>query len=206
MTNTLFISETKLKSFTDINNNVDDELIKNAVRESQDIEIQRILGTKLYKALIDGIINNTLTGDETTLLNDYVADALTYWAYYYCLDSIYMKPRNNGLIRSTGGENSEAADLTLYDRKRKTVQSKADWYAELLATYLVENKDLFPELSEITNGAEKGANLSSKYSKSPFVMRNSGRCQSQWRGLPIANSAYPYLPPYYGYNNENGCC
>ena len=206
MTNTLFISETKLKSFTDINNNVDDELIKNAVRESQDIEIHRRLGTQLYTQLRDGIINNTLTADETTFLNDYVADALTYWAYYYALDAIYIKPRNNGLIRSTGGENSEAADLTLYDRKRKVVKSKADWYSELLATYLVENKDLYPEISETVGADEKAANLSSKYSKSPFVMRGSGRCQSQWRGLPIANSAYPYLPPYYGWGNENGCC
>jgi len=203
MTNTLFISETKLKQFTDINNNVDTELIKNAVRESQDIEIQRILGTRLYKALIDGIINNTLTNDETTLLNDYIADALTYWSYYYALDAIYIRPRNNGLLKATGGENSEAADLTLYDRKRKVVKSKADWYSELLATYLVENRDLFPELDEQTNLAEKKPKLGSQYAKSPFVMRGSGRCQSQWRGLPIANSAYPYLPPGY-YNGD--CC
>jgi len=202
MTNTLFISETKLKQFTDINNNVDSELIKNAVRESQDIEIQRILGTKLYKALIDGIINNTLTNDETTLLNDYIADALTYWAYYYALDAIYIKPRNNGLIRSNGGENSEAADLTLYDRKRKVVKSKADWYSELLATYLVEYRDLFPELSESTGTHEKSPHLNSQYSKNPFVMRNSGRSQWIWNGLPIADSSRPFYPPpgFRGYD------
>lgn len=202
MTNTLFISETKLKQFTDINNNVDSELIKNAVRESQDIEIQRILGTKLYKALIDGIINNTLTNDETTLLNDYIADALTYWAYYYALDAIYIKPRNNGLIRSNGGENSEAADLVLYDRKRKVVKSKADWYSELLATYLVEYRDLFPELSESTGTHEKSPHLNSQYSKNPFVMRNSGRSQWIWNGLPIADSSRPFYPPpgFRGYD------
>lgn len=202
MTNTLFISETKLKQFTDINNNVDAELIKNAVRESQDIEIQRILGTKLYKALIDGIINNTLNGDETTLLNDYIADSLTYWAYYYALDAIYIRPRNNGLLKATGGENSEAADLTLYDRKRKVVKAKADWYSELLATYLVENRDLFPELSQDHNISEKAPHLNSQYSKNPFVMRNSGRSQWIWNGLPIADSSRPFYPPpgFRGYD------
>ena len=45
MTSTFLISETKLRQFSDINNNTDTELLRNAVREAQDIELQRILGT-----------------------------------------------------------------------------------------------------------------------------------------------------------------
>jgi hypothetical protein len=37
MTTTLIISEEKLREFTDINDNLDTKLIKNAVREAQDI-------------------------------------------------------------------------------------------------------------------------------------------------------------------------
>ena len=47
MTNTFLISEAKLREFTDIANNVDSALIKNAIRESQDISLQRIIGTLL---------------------------------------------------------------------------------------------------------------------------------------------------------------
>jgi hypothetical protein len=43
MTDVFIISEENLRQFTDINNNVDSKLLKNAVREAQDIEIQRII-------------------------------------------------------------------------------------------------------------------------------------------------------------------
>ena len=61
MTTTLLISETKLRQFTDMNNNVDTELLRNAVRESQDIEIQRIIGTLLYDSLMTQVDNSVFT-------------------------------------------------------------------------------------------------------------------------------------------------
>lgn len=80
MTDVFIISEENLRQFTDINNNVDSKLLKNAVREAQDIEIQRILGTKLYQAILDKIETNTLAGDYQTLVLDWVQNALLYAA------------------------------------------------------------------------------------------------------------------------------
>ena len=62
MTNTLIISEAKLRQFTDLNDSVDTELLKNAVRTAQDITIQRVLGTKLYQKILSDIDASTLTG------------------------------------------------------------------------------------------------------------------------------------------------
>jgi hypothetical protein len=61
MTNTFLISETKLRSFSDINNNVDTELLRNAVRIAQDLEIQRIIGTLLYDSLMTQVDNGVFT-------------------------------------------------------------------------------------------------------------------------------------------------
>jgi hypothetical protein len=52
MTTTFIISEAKLREFTDLNEMVDTALIKNAIREAQDISLQRIIGTKLYDAIL----------------------------------------------------------------------------------------------------------------------------------------------------------
>ena len=186
MTDTLFISETKLRQFTDMNNNVSSELIKNAIREAQDIQIQRITGTALYDALIAGIKASSLTAAETTLLNDYIADAEVYWAYYYAMDAIYLRPRNNGLTRPNGGENSADVDLLYYDRKRTTIRKKAEWYSELLAQYLKTEADQFPEYDTETLDYEKRPNKGSQYAKNPFIFRNSARGQYRYRlGLPI---------------------
>ena len=72
MTDVFLISEANLRQFTDLNNNVDSKLLSSAIRESQDIEIQRILGTKLYNKILDDIQNNTLSGDYQTLVVDWV--------------------------------------------------------------------------------------------------------------------------------------
>ena len=78
MTNVFIISEANLRQFTDINNNVDSELLKNAIREAQDIELQRVLGTKLYNKILDDIKNNTLSGNYETLVLDWIQNVLLY--------------------------------------------------------------------------------------------------------------------------------
>ena len=125
MTDVFIISEENLRQFTDINNNVDSKLLKNAVREAQDIDIQRLLGTKLYEAILAKIKTNTLTGDYEYLVLRFVQNALLYLAYYYSLEDIYIRPRNNGLLSPTGGENSEKVDGTWYNRKRESVKNKS---------------------------------------------------------------------------------
>jgi hypothetical protein len=52
MANVLLISETKLKSFTNINKNVDMDVLKAEIKIAQDIEIQTVLGTKFYNTLL----------------------------------------------------------------------------------------------------------------------------------------------------------
>ena len=98
MTDVFIISEENLRQFTDINNNVDSKLLKNAVREAQDIEIQRLLGTKLYNKILVDIETNTLSGDYEYLVLQWVQSALLYFSYYYALEDIYIRPRNNGLL------------------------------------------------------------------------------------------------------------
>ena len=50
MTTTLFISEAKIRAFSDINDSVDDALIVNGIREAQDIAIQPMKANILTKS------------------------------------------------------------------------------------------------------------------------------------------------------------
>lgn len=186
--------------FTDLNDNVDSVFLKNAVRESQDIEIQRMLGTKLYRSILNQIDTNTWTSAEySTLVDDYIVDTLLYWAYYYALDALYLKPRNNGILRSTGGENSEAVDFDLYNVKRQNVKNKAEWYGEKLVEYLIaKGPAVFPELGENLQLFEQYPDYTIQY-QSPIVFRNTGRgfyADEMTRlGIPLTDSAYNFLPP-----------
>ncbi len=191
MTDTLFISENKLKNFTDLNQSVDADLLKNAVREAQDINIQRMLGYELYQAMITRVQNSTVTGNYETLMR-YVQDALLYWSYYEALESIWLRPRNNGLLIPQGGDQASAVDNTTYDKKRTSVKNKAEWYSERLVGYLIDNQSDFPEFGTET-GMEIFPDQTSQL-RSPFVTRRGYVAEMDKLGIKITDSRYKYLP------------
>lgn len=198
MTDTLLISETKVRSYSDINDSLDDALIKNAVREAQDIVIQPIIGTNLYNTLIEKVDNNSLSGSYQTALDDYVQPALIYASLYNITENVMVRTRNNGLLTPTGGENSVNVDKTMYDAKRQSVFNKQQFYADQLSRYLNENYNEFPELGENTLLYQFVPDYGSQY-RSPIVMKNNTRAiylnLARQSGLPIVDSAYPSYPP-----------
>ena len=192
MQNTLLISEAKLKAFTDINNNLDPSLIKSTIREAQIIHITRLLGTKLYDKIIDDVDAGTLTGNYKSLVDDYVQDALLYWSYYESLESIYLRPRNNGLLQPQGGDNALSVDMIVYDKKRRSVKNKAEYFSERLVDYLCFNNSLFPEYGTEQND-EIFPDAGTQF-KSPIVFRNTIRDNIEQLGIKVTNSRYSYLP------------
>lgn len=207
MIDVFIISEANLRQFTDLNNNVDSKLLSSAIRESQDIEIQRLLGTKLYNKILADIKAGTLSGNYETLVNNWVQNCLIYYAYYYSLEDIYLRPRNNGLLIPTGGENSVEADGTWYNRKRESVKNKAQFYAERLTNYLIQKQGDFPELNGNVELQQMYPDFGVQY-RNPIVMRRNGRGyhynQARECGLPIYDSRYPQFPqyPYRAYQNN----
>jgi hypothetical protein len=192
MQNTLLISEAKVKAFTDINNNLDPSLIKSTIREAQIIHITRLLGTKLYDKIIDDVDAGTLTGNYKSLVDDYVQDSLLYWSYYESLESIYLRPRNNGLLQPQGGDNALSVDMLIYDKKRRSVKNKAEYFSERLVDYLCFNNSLFPEYGTEQND-EIFPDAGTQF-KSPIVFRNTIRDNIEQLGIKVTNSRYSYLP------------
>jgi len=197
MTTTLIISEEKLREFTDINDNLDSKLINNAVREAQDIYLQRLTGTTLYEYILAQIDANTLSGNYQTLVDDFVQPFLIYASYWEALDAIYTRPRNNGLLQPTGGENSEKADSTVYNRKRQGIENKMEYYSERLTNYLIQNQDQFPQLNDNGPFWKQYPNFGTGY-KSPVVFARTTRSYHLAgainAGLRLADSRYPFMP------------
>jgi hypothetical protein len=197
MTDTLLISEDKIRQFTDLNNNVDSKLLTSNVIVQQDINIQRIVGTKLYKRLLDDVKANSVTGDYKTLLEEWVQPSLLWWSYYEILEAIYVRPRNNGLLKPTGGENSVDVDYSVYSRKRESAKQKAEYYSEMLARYLVAKQQLYPEMQSIQYLYQLYPDFSNQL-RSPIVFRRNGRGQyyegAVRAGLRVADSRFPQFP------------
>ena len=197
MTTTFLISEAKVRGFTNLNNSVDTELIKNCIRTAQDYRLQSIIGTVLYEKLLTDVDNNTLTGAYKTLVDDYLQDFLLYAAYYETLEEIFLRPRNNGLIKPNGGENSDPIDKNLYDTKRQSVDNKMTYYAERLTNYIIENQTELPELNESQFLYQQYPDYGNKY-KSPFVLGgNYLAAEANQNGIPVYDSTRSQYPQNY---------
>lgn len=198
MTDTLLISWTKVKQYTDINDSLDADLIKNAIREAQDIELQRVIGTLLYQKLISDVQASSLTGAYQTLVNDYIQDMLLYASYYNILENTFIRTRNNGLLTPQGGENSASVDKSTYEMKRQSVRNKFEYYSDRLSRYLVETQNSFPELTENTLLYQQTPDYGSQY-RSPITFNVNTRARylnfARQAGIPIVDSAYPQFPP-----------
>ena len=198
MTTTFLLSEAKFREFTDVNDMLDTSLIKNAIRTAQDIHLERIIGTQLYKKLLSDVDTSSLTGDYQTLVDDYIQDFLLYAAYYESLEAIYIRPRNNGLLTPTGGENSIEVDRSLFNVKRQSVENKMEFYAEKLSQYISENEATFPELSTNNKAYEQNPDYSTQY-RSPIVFNRNVKQAGNYKwakeaGLRVTNSAYSQYP------------
>jgi len=198
MTQTFLISEAVVREYTGVDNNLDTALIKNGIREAQDIELQRIIGTLLYDKIISLVSGGTITDSENsnykTLLDDYIQNFLIYASYFYILDDIYIRSRNNGLIQPTGGDNSEGVDRSLYNMKRSSTKNKMEFYAQKLRDYIIEEEALFPELTESNKLYERYPDYDEQYG-SPFVFRKDGYAEEAVkRGIPIYDTRYKQYP------------
>jgi hypothetical protein len=144
----LLISETKLKAFTNINKNVDMDVLKAEVQIAQDIDLQTILGTKFYNHLLSQVsaTGNTFNADETTLVNDYIQPFLIQQAYFQAIPHLMYRSMNRGIVEGMM-ENATSVDIETMKYLRSLQKQRADFYMTRLQDYLLigRGQNKFPD-------------------------------------------------------------
>ena len=142
----LFIKTDDLKRMTILDGNVDTDKFINYIKIAQEIHIQNYLGTKLYERLQAGIINNDLTADEVTLINDYVQDALIHNASAEYIPFAAYTVGNGGVFKISP-ENASNVDKSEIDTLVQSERSYAQYYTNRLLKYLCNNSEKYPQYS-----------------------------------------------------------
>jgi hypothetical protein len=145
----LLISEVKLKNYTNINKNVDMDVLKAEIQIAQDIDLQTILGTLFYKHLLDGILadgTTTWNAVETILVNEYIQPFLIQTAYFNAIPQIMYRTMNRGIVEGTM-ENAKSVDIETMKYLRNVQKSRADFYLQRLMDYLLigRGQNQFPQ-------------------------------------------------------------
>lgn len=154
--NTMLTSPDAVKAESQINYNVDDNVIGASIRTAQSLYLQEIIGSELLKKLqllVFNAINkneDNIDDDENAiykdLLDDYVEPLLIAQTLMETCVPISMKIRNIG-VSQDNDYNIVSAQLTAVKELRDYYETHCDHLATRLSQYLCHNKELFPELS-----------------------------------------------------------
>lgn len=177
MPQALFITEDRLKSYTGVEQNIDPSILYPFVLQSQDLYIQPILGTKLYRKIEDLVVDNIVNGtviptDYKTLLDDYITQPVVHWSYWMALPHIKYRTTNKGLLSG----NSEVADSVSLDELqylRNSIKDTAQFYTERLRDYLKAYQELYPEFQSYTSKDGMKAERGTSYRTGLVVPRRS---------------------------------
>lgn len=145
--NVLLISVDTVKDRSPVHKGMDDSLIYPEIKIAQDMYIVHAIGTNLMERLQEGIENSDLTADETTLLDDYIIDALVQFTLAGLPRNAAYQLFTKGALRRTSDNAelpslSDVVDITAYYKDR------GEFYRERLIKYLRVNRALFPLYTE----------------------------------------------------------
>jgi hypothetical protein len=138
-----FVSAQEVKIAGGADFNVDDSKLNPFILKAQDAYIGGVLNSDFYNHLMLAATNNTLTQDETDLINDYIKPALLEWAILTALPHIKTGIVNKGV----GTESAQYyfnADRADYKEKKDEIRNFADYYTKRLEQYLCDYYNLFP--------------------------------------------------------------
>lgn len=163
MRNVLLISEDTVKTYSGLNDNIWGKSLLPAIREAQEIGLQGIIGSCLYQSLCskvaDGSIENQENIQYKTLLDEEISYYMIYKVISDLIPVIGVKLANIGVVISN---DEHIQNLTEDERNRIDTyyDYRSDFYCNRMQKWLLENKELFPELDECSCNQMK-ANLDS---------------------------------------------
>jgi hypothetical protein len=153
MATALFISREDLVRNTLISGSLDVDKFIQFINIAQVIHVQNFTGTKLYDAISNMIINNTLTVADNPnylkLVVDFLQPMLIQYAMVEYLPFAAYTVGNGGVYKHTS-ETSVSVDKLEVDYLIEKSRKLADYYTDRFTDYMIYNQNLFPEYTTNT--------------------------------------------------------
>jgi hypothetical protein len=196
----LLISETKLKAFTTINQNVDMALLVSCIFMAQELGLQTLIGTKGYDYYTNLVKQVQLSGatmsqPDKIMLDDYIAPYLIHRAYYEAMPEIFARKMNKAIVVGNT-EQGSSVDLKGMAYLRDIEQGRYEFYSQRMQDRIRSYSNDYPWYYSYS---DKDGMPNSKQTYFSGIHIAPGM-----RYPPRTNSWYGNLPRYRGPEYE--CC
>ncbi len=152
MATTLFINRTDLIRNSIMDGNVDTDKFIQFIKIAQEIDVQQIMGTKMYDGLTTAIPNIDLPANARwkTVLDDYIAPMLIWYAQSNYMPFAAYQIKNGGVFKHTS-ENSQSVDKNEIDFLVEKARTNAEWYSRRFIDFMSFNQTTYPEYTSNIN-------------------------------------------------------
>jgi hypothetical protein len=200
MATVLLISETKLKAFTTINQNVDMALLTSCIYMAQELGLQTLIGTKgydYYMNLVKSVqlSGGTMSSADRIMLDDYIAPYLIHRAYYEAMPEIFARKMNKAIVVGNT-EQGASIDMKGMAYLRDIEQGRYEFYAQRMQDRIRSYSNDYPWYYSYS---DKDGMPNSKQTYFSGIHIAPGL-----RYPPRRDSWYGNLPAYRG--PEYDCC
>lgn len=160
--NVLLVSDSYIKSTTNISDNIAGDYLLPAIHLAQEIELAETIGTRLLETLqeivYDDLVDTEGYANYRHLLDRYIQPYLAYTSISHLIPNVRHKIANAGLITSDDEKMYNAASNET-DKVIAHYKHIGDVFKNRLQRYLIANYNKFPELGECKSIDDIKANL-----------------------------------------------
>lgn len=150
MNNVLLTSADFVRANTSISDNMNGKILNSVIVESQEIDLQRIIGNCMLNKLKQLVKDNEINEENNSYYKDLLDKAQYFMAYSavskLCVLATY-KLDNAGLLKTSDEMIEIASEDEVFDLADYW-QKKADWFAHDLQNYILDNLKHLPEITE----------------------------------------------------------
>lgn len=146
--NIYLISEDTIKSESYVNDNLDSSLLLPSIQSAQDMHLQPLIGTNLYKKLMELIKTNSINDESNKpykhLLDKYIRPFLMYAVQMDIQIPLAFKMRNAGIVQSNN-EYVNNSYLNDVQSLKTYYEQKMNFYGIRISDWLQANSNYIPE-------------------------------------------------------------
>ena len=144
------ISEDFVKSTTNISDNVQGKFLGPAIRETQQIDLQGVIGTAMLNKLCDLVSGNTINNQENAAYKELLDNCQYFMAYSVVAKLVMISAVKIDNIGPNITNDDKIQNLSLDDTflVEDYYINKSDWYKKRLQEYILANRTALPEIGE----------------------------------------------------------
>ncbi len=140
----LLVDKEDVVKYTSLSGNFDFDKLSPFIKVAQDLQVQELLGTNLYRKILTDVKTGALAGNYLTLVLQYVQPMLIHYSMADLMLFHGYEISNAGILRNSP-ENTTVPSASEIDTIVKRQRDIAETYRRRLVDYITYYPQYFPE-------------------------------------------------------------